>query len=74
MYGRAQVGGKIFAAKYVAATGTWVLGVLWCVGEIDAIEGIWFNGAAAVAGVNATDYLGTTAQGVDPTLAAAISG
>jgi hypothetical protein len=72
VYGECMVGGRIFAATYTG--GTWYVGALFCVGEIDSFVNLYLNDAAPVTGVNVTYYTGTTAQTADATLAAAISG
>lgn len=70
-YGRVEAPGRIFALDYDA--GTWTLGALFCVGEIDGFEQIFLNGEPAPEGMVKALYRGTTTQGVDPTLDAAIS-
>lgn len=72
VYGHAQVGGQIFAVDYNA--GTWVVGYLLCLGEINDITNVWINDAAPVAGVTVTEYTGTTTQTTDATLSSAIAG
>lgn len=74
LYGRRDIPGLIFALGY---NGTdLVLGVLWCIGEIDAIENIYINDAVVPASPNVivTNYLGTPTQTVDTTLQGAIAG
>lgn len=52
-----------------------VMLLVWCLGEVEAIDGLYLSdGTPAPASVTATHYTGTTTQGVDPTLAAAIAG
>lgn len=51
--------------------GTWTVLGLIAVGELEAIDGVWMNGAAPPAGVSFNTYTGTTSQGVDPLLQAA---
>lgn len=70
--GEDQVPGLIGPVDYDAATGTWTVGVFWCAGEVEAVAGVYMNGAAPVAGVTRNDYVGAVSQGVDPLLAAAI--
>lgn len=72
VYGECMIGGRIFAATYTG--GTWYIGALFCVGEIDSYVNLYMNDAAPVSGVTVTYYVGTTAQTADATLAAAISG
>lgn len=49
-----------------------VMALVWCLGEVDAIETVYNNDEPFTGSV--TNYTGTQAQTVDPTLAAAISG
>lgn len=70
-YGRVQVAGKLAAAKLSGST--LYLLFVWCEGEIEAIEGLVANGTDGVT-YTRTDYRGTSNQGADPWLAAAISG
>jgi len=72
VYGKAQIGGQIFAVDYTA--GTWTVGAVLCVGEILSIDTVLLDGAAPVAGVTVNSYTGTTTQTADALLAAAISG
>ncbi|MEZ0147948.1 MAG: phage tail protein [Candidatus Reddybacter sp.] len=72
IYGKAQVGGQVFAATFTG--GYWYLGVLFCMGEVEAVDNVYLNGAAAVSGVTINTYTGTTGQTADALLAAAISG
>ncbi|WP_347278611.1 hypothetical protein [Plasticicumulans sp.] len=72
LYGRVRRGALLFAATVL--DGALVLGCIWGVGPIDAVESIEIDDAAPHASVVATHYLGTPTQGVDPTLAAAIPG
>ena len=72
IYGRRQIGGRIFALDYTA--GTWTIGVLFCLGEIEAVEQLYLNGETPAAGTTVTYYTGTTTQTTDATLAAAIAG
>ena len=70
-YGHVRITGSIYA---LAKSGTdLVLGIGWCIGEIDSIEAIYINNAAADPSVTITNYLGTTTQGVDPLLASLIT-
>lgn len=75
MYGRRDAPGLMFAQGMIGSD--LVIGFLWCVGEIDAIEAIYVNDALPPMGagnVVITNYLGTPSQGVDATLASAIAG
>ncbi len=72
VYGECMVGGRVFAATYTG--GTWYVGALFCVGEIDSYVNLYLNDAAPVSGVTVTYYIGTTAQTADATLAAQIAG
>lgn len=69
IYGRREVFAEIAAAK-VAYPYLYILAV-WGLGEIDSVESITFGDGLAVSSVS---YTGTASQGVDPWLAAAISG
>lgn len=75
MYGRRDAPGLLFV-KGMAGSDL-LVGFLWCVGEIDAIEAIYINDALPPTGagnVIITNYMGTPTQGVDPTLAANVAG
>jgi len=74
VYGKAQVGGRLFAADYNSTTKTWTLGYLLCYGEIESIDQVWINGEAPVSGISEVTYTGTTSQIADSLLSAAISG
>lgn len=74
VYGRAQIGGLIFALDYDSSSGLFTIGYLLCQGEIGAINSVWFDDEPAAAGVTVNEYTGAAGQGVDPLLAAAISG
>jgi hypothetical protein len=75
IYGRQRVGAKIFAC---AVSGDYLyLGCLWCVGPVQAIESVTVGDKTVTWGGSTyakTDYLGSVVQGVDPWLAAVISG
>ncbi len=72
LYGRRNIPGLVFA---LGKAGTDLLvGYLWCLGEVDAIEAIYINDAVVPGGVTLTNYLGTPTQAVDPTLQANIAG
>ena len=51
-----------------------VFAIAWCWGEIDSIQAVYINGAAVPGGVTMTHYTGTTSQGIDTTLSAALAG
>lgn len=74
LYGERDVPGLVFA---VGKAGTDLLiGFMWCLGECQSIEAVYFNDAVIPTGagnVTLTHYLGTPTQGVDPTLAANIA-
>lgn len=74
VYGRDNVPGGIFAQGKISTD--LVLGVAWCLGEIDAIEKVYINDvdASTISGVTITNYLGTSTQTADATLASAIAG
>lgn len=72
IYGLAQVGGQVFAARLTG--GYWYIGVYFCLGEVEDIEEIYLNGAPPVGGISYNVYYGTTSQGVDPLLAEGIPG
>lgn len=74
VYGRAQIGGLIFALDYDSSSGLFTIGYLLCQGEIGAINTVWFDDEPAAAGVTVNEYTGAPGQGDDPLLAAAISG
>lgn len=65
-----QVPGKIFA--FIETGGNLYFGVLWCIGEVSAINAVYLNNATMPVGVTVTNYVGTPTQGVDATLAAAV--
>lgn len=71
IYGRCNVPGLPF---FYGTIGTdLVVGYVWGIGEIDAIEQVQINdlNGGAISGVTLTHYLGTTTQGVDARLVAA---
>ena len=71
-YGRVSIEGRVIAqATYGGAL---YIAVGWCLGEIYAFESVWINDELPPAGVEVRHYRGTTTQGVDPWLAAAIPG
>ncbi|MEW8027853.1 MAG: phage tail protein [Candidatus Thiodiazotropha sp.] len=60
------------AANY---NGRLVMLLVWCLGEVEAIDGLYLSdGSAVPTSILVTHYTGATTQGVDPTLAAAIDG
>jgi hypothetical protein len=73
IYGRRRVGGRVAGAK-ITSTGALLLLVVWCVGEIDAVETVYINDAAVPAGVSVTNYTGTATQGTDASLVANYAG
>lgn len=72
IYGRQRVGGLLFAIGIL--NGDLVFGAAWCIGPVYQIESITINDEAVPSGVTVTSYQGTTTQGVNSTLAAAVSG
>jgi len=54
--------------------GDLIILAIWCLGEVNGIVEFKINGEVSPAGVAATHYVGTTSQGPDPTLVAAIPG
>lgn len=72
VYGEDRIGAQI--ANVAVSGGSWIIQAVWCAGEIDSINSVQFGDVDLPAGVTATHYTGTTGQGVDPTLAAAITG
>lgn len=71
LYGERDVPGLVFAVGNVGAD--LLIGFMWCLGECQSIEAVYFNDAAVPGGVTLTPYLGTSTQVVDPTLAANIA-
>ena len=71
LYGERDVPGLVFAVGNVGAD--LLIGFLWCLGECQSIEAVYFNDAAVPGGVTLTHYLGTSTQAVDATLAANIA-
>lgn len=69
-----RVTDQYFFVLYDESTGTWTVGIQWGWGEIQAIDIFKGNGEDPVAGVLVNHYTGTTTQGVDPLLAAAVPG
>ena len=71
IYGRCNVPGLPFFWGNISTD--LVVGYVWGVGEIDAIEQVQINdlNGGSISGVTLTHYLGTTTQGVDATLVAA---
>jgi hypothetical protein len=70
-YGRARLGADV--AVVVAWGSSIVVLSVHGRGVYDAVEAVEFDNAPAPAGVQATHYLGTPGQGVDPWLAAAFA-
>lgn len=81
-YGRSAFPGSIFALTVSTTTnaglnlnpGDLVLGLAWCLGEINNIRNIYIGDAVAPSGWVRGNYVGTDTQGVDPVLAAVIAG
>lgn len=71
LYGRRDVPGMVFAAGKIGTD--FVIGYIWCIGEVDSVETLYLNDAPVPAGVTVTHYKGTPTQGVDGTLAAAVA-
>ena len=71
-YGQVQIGGRVFAVDNTS--GTWTVGVAFCLGEIDSYVELLINGEAPKAGVTVAYYTGTTSQTADSMLAAKITG
>lgn len=69
-YGGVRLPGMVFGVAKIGAD--LVVGYIWCVGPVHAIDTLWINDAAVPGGVTVTHYTGTPTQGVDATLAAAI--
>lgn len=51
-----------------------VFAILWGWGEIEGVQAVYINGEAVPSGVTMTHYVGTSTQGIDPTLDAAVAG
>lgn len=72
-YGAFRTGPLV--AQAANHNGRLVLLLVWCLGEIEAIDGLYLSdGSAVPVTVATTHYTGSATQGVDPTLAAAIDG
>lgn len=71
-YGEDRIGAQI--ANVASYNGGWVYQAVWGEGQIEQIVELTANDKALPAGAVATHYVGSQSQGVDPTLAAAISG
>lgn len=69
-FGGVRMPGMVFAVAKIGAD--LVVGYIWCVGPVHAIDTLWLNDAAVPGAVTVTHYTGTPSQGVDATLAAAI--
>lgn len=72
LYGKRDVPGLVFAIGKIGTD--LVIGYIWCAGEVQAIDAVYINDAAVPGGVTVTNYVGTSTQVVDPTLASAIAG
>ena len=71
VYGHAQVGGHPFAIDYDG--GTFTVGYVVCVGEIESFVKVLADGDTLPDGVTLNTYTGTSAQTADPLLTAAIA-
>lgn len=71
LYGRRDIPGLVFV--YGKLGTDLIIGYIWCIGEVDAIETIYLNDEVVPAGVTITNYVGTPTQGVDSTLATAVA-
>lgn len=72
VYGQAAMAPLIFAVGKLG--NDLVIGCAWCIGEIERVGNIYNGDALIAASWVKASYMGTTTQGVDPTLAAAITG
>lgn len=72
LYGKVRVPGLVFAQGMIGAD--LVVGYIWGVGEIHAIDTLWLNDEAVPGGVTVTHYMGTPTQTADATLSSAIAG
>lgn len=72
IYGTEVVGAKIAAVAVRPIGGRTYLLCVWCLGEIDAVEAVYYDGVDKT--ILGTHYTGTTGQGVDPDLALYIAG
>lgn len=72
VYGRQRIGAHLMTPGMI--DNDLVLGCMWCLGEVDAIESITINDKELPPGVIVTHYLGTATQVIDPTMAAAVPG
>lgn len=71
-YGSPRIGADIIWIG--VDVGWFVFHLRWCWGEIDSITKIQLNDEDLPSGSVVTNYLGTTIQGVDPTLSSIIGG
>ena len=69
VYGRTRIGAQI--ADVLTYQNKLVLIAVWCEGEIEAVESVEINDAAAPSGVTVTSYTGTAGQTANATLIAA---
>lgn len=73
-YGPFQTAWMPCVADYASGTNTWtVLGIV-CMGEIEAIDNIYIDGAAPLPSVVINAYTGTTTQTVDSMMSTARAG
>lgn len=71
-YGPCQLGGRIWTRVYDATTGMWTVGAIFCLGEINRFVRIYLDNEIPGSNVEINTYVGSTSQGVDPLLEAAI--
>ena len=71
IYGRQRVQAKI-ATVTKDTSGNLVVLCVWCLGEVEGIENILVDNkfTSSYTGITTTNYLGSTSQTADPTLAA----
>lgn len=72
VYGRVKVSGK-WCCHGTISTDI-VVGVAWALGECEQVEAVYIDDATPAVGLTVTSYTGTTAQGIDANLAAAMAG
>lgn len=72
VYGRVKVSGKWCCHGTISTD--LVVGVAWALGECEQVEAVYIDDAAPAVGLTVTSYTGTTAQGIDANLAAAMAG
>lgn len=72
VYGRDYLGPII--SLVTARSGYLFVRCVWCLGEIDSVESVTLNDLPLPNTIQVNHYTGTTSQGIDPLLAAAIPG